>query len=139
MAWQEIPEEPYVPNAPFLKMAEVFAKVGDKLIGIYEGDAVSTGQFGGQNYTLNTAAGRICLTVKGGLEKQLAKAELGKGALVAIQLREKKDIGKENRMNIFKVMVDREYKGAPPKNGPNVVIPVRDAVVAADPENDPFA
>lgn len=121
MAFREIPE---IPFAQFLKMKEVFAKIGDKFLGIYQSDA--EGAYG-QDYIFTSNIGDVCLTLKGGLHKQLQSAGLNRGDLVAIQYRANKDTGKESPMRLFKVAIDSDWGSKPaPKNGPNVAAPVRE-------------
>jgi hypothetical protein len=133
MAFREIPEEAFV---PYLKLGQVFQKVGDKFYGIY--NSQSEGDYG-TNFVFATAIGSFSLTVRGALKKQLDAAGLNGGELVMIQFAKTVDTGKENPMRSFKVMIDDEYKGAPPKNGANVVIPRREPAPAPAAEDDlPF-
>lgn len=144
MAWIDVEPEPFTNKAPFVKASVVFPNIGDKFVGIYEGDEENTtGKFaGGRNFYFNTAGGRLAFTFSGKTLIQIQKCELRQGNLFAMQLRDKKDIGKENPMMIYLMKVDHDFKGAPPKNGPNIVIPVREqpaAAPAAPSQDDPFA
>lgn len=132
MAMVEIPETPF---APFLKLKDVFAKVGDKFYGVFISQ--SEGNYG-TDYVFNTATGNVCLTIKGSLKKQLDTACLAPGNLVAIQLKGFVDTGKDNPMKSFKVGVDTDYKGALPKNGPNCAVQKREPAPAATDDEMPF-
>lgn len=128
MAFVEVEEDEYVPKGQFLKMREVFGKIGDKFTGIFVGASESKGQYGGTDYNFKTDKGVACLTIKGALHAQLQKAQLKGGECVGIQYKADKDIGKESPMKQFKLMVDREWGNKNPlPTGPNVVIPQRGA------------
>jgi hypothetical protein len=114
MAWEEIKEQPF---SKIVKAKDVFAKIGDKFLGLY---VSHTAGLYGEDYVFDTDIGPLKLTVKGALKAQLEKANLQGGELVAIQFAKNVNVGKESPMKSFKVMIDRGGASAPPKNGANV-------------------
>jgi hypothetical protein len=106
MARREVTEDD-VPMGVFLKTKELFAEDGDSFVGLYKGSGPSTGQFGGTNYTFKQRDGSFgTLTVKGLLEKLLAKAAPVEGEKVTITRTGSKDVGKASDMILFKVNID---------------------------------
>ncbi len=110
MAFVDVPADPYVQKT-FCKLT----KVGDKLTGIYVSKA--PGNFeGSMDYIFQDSAGvNQCISAKGALRKQLEKAEAAgfePGHVAAILLLEKKDIGKQNPMAVYKLGVDKDKKRA---------------------------
>jgi len=108
MAFVDVPADPYV-QKNFCKLKNP----GDKLTGIYI--SKEPGNFdGSMDYLFQDSAGvNQCLTVKGMLRKQLEKAEADgfePGHVAAILLLEKKDVGKQNPMAVFKLSVDKDKK-----------------------------
>jgi hypothetical protein len=137
MAWTEVPDQPV---SRFLRMKDVFSKVGDKFLGLYLSHAPNPNGYG-EDYFFRTDIGDISMTFKGGLKRQVDKAltaGLQPGMLVAIQFRESKDVGKESPMKIFKFAYDPAFKGAPPKNGANVAAPPAVVPVVEADEDLPF-
>lgn len=121
MAFVEIPEEPL---KRFLDQKQTFAKVGDTFDGVYLSDSENERGYGIDYIFKIDGVDAACLTQKGVLKGQLEKAKrdgkLKPGARVRIQLAKFTDVGKESPMKNFKVAVDPDYKGSPPKNNPNV-------------------
>lgn len=126
MGWVEVPEQP---QTKFIKAKDVFAKVGDVFQGVYVSSA--DGQYG-REYTFSTADGNLTLTAPKGLIGQIEKAVRDGAGLIAVQYTANKDVGKDSPMKVFKVKHDPSYKGAPPKNGPNVRPPERAVADTAD-------
>ncbi len=145
MAYEEIPEPEYVGGkGQFVKASEIFKKVGDKFTGVYK--FAAEGTFG-LDVSFDTDQGAACLTVKGSLKSQIENAQLKKGDCVLIQFAKTVPSAYANPRKQFRVAVDRSFKGKPPANGKNVVVPVytpENAQGAADPfagdanEDSPF-
>ncbi len=142
MAYEEIPEPEFAgAKGQFLKVGEVFRKVGDKFIGIFQ-RVSETNPTAFENadqcadFTFETDKGLACLTLRGRLRAQLEKAQLVKGNCVLIQFAALVDTKHVNKARSFRVAVDRAFKGAPPKNGANVVVPVYEPKNASG--ADPF-
>lgn len=135
MAVREVEADEF---APFVKKAQVFAKVGNKFAGIYKGNSENPNGYG-TDYRFVTNIGEITLTLKGRLDGQLKKANLTGGELVVIQRAADKNVGKESPMQTYKVQVDDEWGSKPaPKNGPNVALPVRESAPAVSEDEIPF-
>lgn len=116
MAFVEVPEEPM---KQFVDVPKLFAKIGDRFDGIFVSDA-ENGRGYGQDYIFSVdGCSAACLTLKGALHGQLAKAKrdgtLKPGARVLIQFAKTTDVGKESPMKNYKVAVDPDYKGPAPK------------------------
>jgi hypothetical protein len=120
MAYRVIEEEVYVPKI-IIKVKDVFAKIGNKFVGVFKDSA--EGEYG-TDYRFLADAGRaepvvVTITDKGALKRRLDKAGLSPGDLVAIQYSANVDTGKDNAMRVFKLAVDSDFKGVPPRNAPN--------------------
>lgn len=128
MAYVEVPD---VSPRRFMKAKTVFASIGDKIQGRYV-ESVDSGEYGtGYVFELDTH-GEVKIDIKGQLDKRLKAAALVKGDLVFIQFTGLQDTGKENKMKVYKVGVDRGYTGALPKNGANVRFEQRTDTSAVD-------
>jgi hypothetical protein len=122
MARREVTEDD-VPMVQFIKFSEVFENVGDKLVGIYQSSAPSTGQYGGTDYVFKLlkpvrcskaeagtvrAGEDVQMTIKGVLEKQLASSKLAlqPGDAVSATFTSSKPTSKGNEQRLFKVIAD---------------------------------
>ncbi len=127
MAYEEIPD---VAPAGFVKPAQVFDKIGNCFFGIFLN--VTEGNYG-PNWRFNTELGEVLMTItSAALTRQLNAAKLVGGELVAIQLASTKPTDKGNPMKLFKVKVDRNHSGVPPKNGPNVKLSSKPSQTVSD-------
>lgn len=116
----------------FLKMKDVFPKVGAKFVGNYVSN--STGSYG-EDYTFEIDGEEKTLTVKGLLEKQLAKAAPQPGEQVTILFSDTKDTGHDHPMRLFKVLVD-DAPAAKSSAKPAAKAPAKAKPAV---EEDPFA
>lgn len=93
----------------FTKLGEIFQKVGDKFVGLYEKH--ETGQYG-QDYTWQLKDGStMTFTAKGLLEKMLGKAKLAQGEKATITLTAEIPTKHENPKRVFGLKVDDAPKG----------------------------
>lgn len=142
MAFHEIPEEP---PKRFLKVKTVFAKIGDRFDGVYLSDAPSNLGEGKVDYVFKIdGCDAVSLTIGGSLHGQLKSAKskglLKPGARTVMQFAKTVPTNFESPRKIFKLAVDPDFTGAPPKNGPNCAFEERAPAPAADSgEADPFA
>lgn len=110
-----------VPAGNFTKVKDVFQKVGDKWVALFEkAEPAVTSSFGGTDYTWQLRDGSTTvMTVNGQLEKMLEKCELKQGEKVTITLSELKQPTKEqlakdpnwSAKRVFHTKVDDIPKG----------------------------
>jgi hypothetical protein len=140
MGWEEVAEPEFVSKGQFLKISQVFPRVGTKFVGIFKAESESNPNFENaekkRDYTFLTEQGLACLTVQGRLRGQLEAAVLKDGNLVMIQFAKEIPTRHGNPARSFRVAVDRVFKGPPPKNGPNVVVPVYQPQSVPEPGSD---
>jgi hypothetical protein len=141
MAFVEIPEQPF---KKFLKIKEVFARIGDSFDGVYVSDEPNEKFNDGTQDFIFSVDGcpAVSLGVKGTLKGQLEKAkrdgQLKPGSRVLIKFVKEIPTDKGNPMRSFKVGVDPDYKGHPPKNGANVDLSSRKPAGSGSGEEAPF-
>lgn len=104
MATREIEHQ----DRAFLKVKDVFGKIGDKFVGLYVGSELNDRLEGKPtDYFFKQRDGsEVSITIKGSLDTQLKKANLQPGEKVSITFKAERETNKGNPQRIFGVVVD---------------------------------
>ena len=90
-----------------------FSAIGDRMAGVFISSKVVAGKFGEKReYLFRTREGNVALTPPTDAARKLEKANLKPGWKVIVTYTGDRDVGKEQPMKQFKVLVDTEI-GAP--------------------------